>query len=53
MPDIQIITGERIVKQPQACVRFVDVDVNIPETLARSEPLSFGSPDLRPPRGDR
>ena len=40
-------------KQPQACVRFVDVDVNIPQTLARSEPLSFGSPDLRPPRGDR
>jgi hypothetical protein len=40
-------------KQPQACVRFIDVDVNIPQTLARSEPLSFGSPDLRPPRGDR
>ena len=40
-------------KQPQACVRFVDVDVNIPQTLARSEPLPFGSPDLRPPRGDR
>jgi len=40
-------------KQPQACVRFVDVDVNIPQTLARSEPLPFGSPDLRPPRDER
>lgn len=40
-------------KQPQACVRFVDVDVNIPQTLARSEPLPFGSPDLRPPRSER
>ena len=38
-------------KQPQACVRFVDVDVNIPATLARCEPLAFGSPALQPPRG--
>jgi hypothetical protein len=37
-------------KQAQACVRFVDVDVNIPETLTRPEPLPFGSPLLRPPR---
>jgi hypothetical protein len=38
-------------KQPQACVRFVDVDVNIPATLTRPEPLAFGSPELLPPRG--
>jgi hypothetical protein len=37
-------------KQPQTCVRFVDVDVNIPETLTRPEPLPFGSPHLRAPR---
>jgi len=37
-------------KQPQTCVRFVDVDVNIAETLTRPEPLPFGSPQLRPPR---
>jgi hypothetical protein len=37
-------------KQPQACVRFVDVDVNIPDTLTRPEPLPFGSLLLRPPR---
>ena len=40
-------------RQPQTCVRFVDVDVNIPETLARPEPLPFGSPRLRPPRRAR
>jgi hypothetical protein len=37
-------------KQPQTCVRFVDVDVNIRETLTRPEPLAFGSPLLRSPR---
>jgi hypothetical protein len=37
-------------KQAQSCVRFVDVDVNIPETLTRPAPLPFGSPALRPPR---
>jgi predicted DNA-binding transcriptional regulator YafY len=40
-------------KQPQACVRFVDADVNIPETLTRPRPLPFGSPALRPPRRGR
>jgi hypothetical protein len=40
-------------RQPQTCVRFVDVDVNIPETLTRPEPLPFGSPQLRPPRRTR
>ena len=34
----------------QSLIRFVDVDVNIPETLTRSVPLPFGSPELRPPR---
>lgn len=38
-------------KRPQAFVKFVDVDVNIPETLTRPDPLPFGSPLLRPPRG--
>jgi hypothetical protein len=38
-------------KQAQSCVRFVDVDVNIPETLTRPAPLPFGSPELRAPRG--
>jgi hypothetical protein len=37
-------------KRPQSFVKFVDVDVNIPDTLSRPEPLSFGSPLLRPPR---
>jgi hypothetical protein len=37
-------------KQPQSFVKFVDVDVNIPDTLSRPEPLSFGSPLLRRPR---
>jgi hypothetical protein len=37
-------------RQPQTCVRFVDIDVNIPETLTRPEPLRFGSSQLRPPR---
>jgi hypothetical protein len=40
-------------RQPQTCVRFVDVDANIPETLTRPEPLPFGSPQLRPPRSAR
>jgi hypothetical protein len=37
-------------KQPQATIQFVDVDVNIPETLTRARPLPFGSNDLLPPR---
>ena len=39
-------------RQPQTCVHFVDVDVNIPETLTRPEPLLFGSSELQPPRRD-
>ena len=34
----------------QTCIQFVDVDVNVPDTLKRRQPLTFGSPDLRPPR---
>ena len=34
----------------QTCIQFVDVDVNVPDTLNRRQPLAFGSPDLRPPR---
>jgi hypothetical protein len=37
-------------RQPQSHIQFVDVDVNIPATLTRPEPLPFGSPALRPPR---
>jgi hypothetical protein len=37
-------------KQSQSCVRFVDVDANIAETLLRPAPLPFGSRALRPPR---
>jgi len=37
--------------RPQQCIQFVDVDVNIPETLTRAEPLAFGSAKLQPPRG--
>jgi hypothetical protein len=36
--------------RPQACIQFVDVDVNLPSTLRRRHPLPFGSPELRPPR---
>ena len=34
----------------QTCIQFVDVDVNVPDTLAHPQPLPFGSPALRPPR---
>lgn len=34
----------------QSCVQFVDIDVNVPETLTRGQPLPFGSRLLRPPR---
>jgi len=34
----------------QTCIQFVDVDVNVPDTLKRRQPLAFGSPHLRPPR---
>jgi hypothetical protein len=37
-------------RQPQTHIQFVDVDVNIPATLARPEPLPFGSSALRHPR---
>jgi general stress protein 26 len=36
--------------KPQACIQFVDVDVNMPDTLTHPEPLPFGSRALRPPR---
>ena len=36
--------------QAQSCVYFVDVDVNVPETLRRDLPLAFGAKALRPPR---
>jgi hypothetical protein len=36
--------------QAQTCVHFVDVDANIPETLTRIRPLTFGSEKLQPPR---
>jgi hypothetical protein len=35
--------------QAQTCVHFVDVDVNVPETLTRDLPLAFGAKALRPP----
>lgn len=38
-------------RQTQSHIQFIDVDVNIPETLTRPAPLPFGSPQLRPPRG--
>jgi hypothetical protein len=44
------IEGDRHTRT-QSLIRFVDVDVNIPETLVRSAPLPFGSPQLLPPRG--
>jgi hypothetical protein len=37
-------------KQAQSCVRWVDVDANIPETLMGSASLPFGSSELRAPR---
>jgi hypothetical protein len=40
-------------KRPQSCIQFVDVDANISSTLRRPEPLRFGSPLLRQPRGKR
>jgi hypothetical protein len=36
--------------QAQSCVRYVDVDANIPDTLTRKAPLRFGAPELQPPR---
>jgi len=36
--------------QAQSCVYFVDVDVNVPESLMRDIPLAFGAKALRPPR---
>ncbi|MGA7489718.1 MAG: pyridoxamine 5'-phosphate oxidase family protein [Xanthobacteraceae bacterium] len=34
----------------QPCIQFVDLDVNVPDTLRHRQPLPFGSPALRPPR---
>jgi hypothetical protein len=34
----------------QVCIQLVDVDVNVPATLKRRQPLPFGSPELKPPR---
>jgi len=42
--------GDSRHRQAQTCIQFVDVDVNVPETLTRPQPLAFGSPALRPPR---
>jgi hypothetical protein len=39
--------------QTQSCVRQVDVDANIPDTLTRPQPLPFGSPQLQPPRAGK
>jgi hypothetical protein len=36
--------------QAQSCVHFVDVDVNVPESLMRDLPLAFRSNHLRRPR---
>jgi hypothetical protein len=36
--------------QAQNCVHFVDVDVNVPESLTRDLPLAFGAKALRPSR---
>ncbi|HET9664225.1 MAG TPA: hypothetical protein VFP00_08350 [Burkholderiales bacterium] len=36
--------------QPLGCIRLVDVDVDVPGTLRRQQPLAFGSPLLRPLR---
>jgi hypothetical protein len=43
------VEGDRHTRT-QSLIRFVDVDVNIPETLIRPAPLPFGHPGLRPPR---
>jgi hypothetical protein len=52
--DLQLRAGEwhegKSHKQTQHCVDWVDVDVNIPDTLTRDAPLPFGSADLRQPR---
>jgi hypothetical protein len=54
MADIQLRDGRwrggTRHRKAQTCVRFVDVDVNVEETLTRRQPLAFGSPALRPPR---
>jgi|SRR4051794_35949407 hypothetical protein len=36
--------------QAQTCVHFVDVDVNVRESLMPDLPLAFGAKALRPPR---
>jgi hypothetical protein len=42
--------GFLVAGRTDLAVQFVDVDVNISETLIRGQPLPFGSPALRPPR---
>jgi hypothetical protein len=55
MTDIRLHSGEwhsgTRHSAPQTCIHYVDVDANIPDTLTRGQPLAFGSPHLRPPRG--
>jgi hypothetical protein len=49
--DLRARTGEwhegKSHKQRQNCVDWIDVDVNMPDTLTREAPLPFGSPLLR------
>ena len=40
-------------RQAQSHIQFVDVDINVPETLIRPEPLPFGAPELQPPRDSK
>ena len=42
--------GKLVTARRSRASDYVDVDVNIPETLTRERPLAFGSPELRPPR---
>ncbi|MFL6835177.1 MAG: hypothetical protein ACJ8F0_21585 [Xanthobacteraceae bacterium] len=37
-------------RKAQVCIQLVDVDVNVPATLKRRQPLAFGSSELKPPR---
>jgi hypothetical protein len=37
-------------RQAQSHIQFVDVDINVPETLTRPKPLPFGAPELQRPR---
>jgi hypothetical protein len=54
MMDVELRDGQwrsgRRHTKTQPCIQFVDVDVNVPATLKRRQPLAFGSPELSPPR---